>query len=48
MSHLGTKIIGYFEDGVCNKHGRKIYSNGTVYLGEFKNDIEHGKGVLTL
>ena len=42
------KLIGYFIDGVCNKHAKKIYADGTVYLGEFKNDIEDGKGVLIL
>jgi len=47
MTHEGTKLIGYFDDGVCNKHGKKIYPDGTVYLGEFKKDIENGKGVLT-
>jgi hypothetical protein len=24
-----------------------VYPDGTVYLGEFKKDIENGKGVLT-
>ncbi len=47
LTHEGTKLIGYFDDGVCNKHGKKIYPDGTVYLGEFKKDIENGKGVLT-
>ena len=42
----GTKITGYFENGVCNKHGKKIYPDGRIYIGEFKNDIENGKGVL--
>lgn len=27
------KLIAYFEDGVCNKHGKKLYPDGTVYLG---------------
>lgn len=43
----GTKIIGYFIDGVCDKHGRKIYPDGTVYLGMFNKDVENGKGILT-
>lgn len=42
----GTKLIGHFDDGVCNKHGKKVYPDGTVYIGEFLNDIEHGKGML--
>jgi hypothetical protein len=33
--HDGTKIIGYFENGICNKHGKKIYTDGRVYIGEF-------------
>ena len=41
-------MIGYFDDGVCNKHGKKIYPDGTTYLGEFRKDVENGKGVLTL
>ena len=41
----GTKITGYFENGVCNKHGKKVYPDGRVYIGEFRNDIENGKGV---
>lgn len=43
----GIKLTGHFTDGVCNKHGKKVYPDGTVYLGEFKNDVEHGKGILT-
>ena len=42
----GTKITGYFENGVCNKHGKKVYPDGRIYIGEFRNDIENGKGVL--
>jgi len=41
-----TQIIGVFENGVCNKHGKKIYPDGRVYIGEFLNDIENGKGVM--
>jgi hypothetical protein len=43
----GTKITGFFENGVCNRHGKKIYPDGRVYVGEFENDVENGKGVLT-
>jgi len=42
----GTKLIGHFEDGVCNKHAKKIYPDGSIYIGEFKNDVENGKGIL--
>lgn len=42
----GTQLIGLFENGVCNKHGKKIYPNGKVYIGEFKEDVENGKGIL--
>ena len=41
-----TKLIGHFDDGVCNRHAKKIYKDGRIYIGEFKNDIENGKGVL--
>ena len=39
-------MIGLFENGVCNKHGKKIYPDGRVYIGEFLNDVENGKGIL--
>ena len=39
-------MIGHFDDGVCNKHAKKIYPDGKVYIGEFMNDIENGKGLL--
>ena len=42
----GTKITGYFENGLCNKYGKKIYPDGRIYVGEFRNDVENGKGVL--
>jgi hypothetical protein len=42
----GTKITGRFENGVCNKHGKKVYPDGRIYIGEFQNDVENGKGVL--
>ena len=48
ITHENTKLIGYFDDGVCNKHGKKVYPDGTTYLGEFCKDVENGKGVLTL
>ena len=48
LTHEGTQLIGHFNDGICNKHGKKIYPDGTSYIGEFQNDVEHGKGVLTL
>lgn len=42
----GTTVIGHFDNGMCNKHGKKTYTDGTVYIGEFVNDVEHGRGVL--
>ena len=42
----GSKLIGYFIDGTVNKHGKKVYPDGRIYIGEFKDDIENGKGVL--
>lgn len=41
-----TKMIGHFQDGVCNKHAKKIYPDGRMYVGEFVNDVENGKGIL--
>lgn len=41
-----TKMIGHFNDGVCNKHAKKIYPDGKIYVGEFLNDVENGKGIL--
>lgn len=38
----GTKYEGQFRhDKMCGK-GRKIYSNGEYYVGEFANDMAHG------
>ena len=31
LTHEGTKLIGYFDDGVCNKHGKKIGLNRGKY-----------------
>ena len=42
----GTKMIGSFDDGICNRHAKKIYTDGRIYIGEFKNDVENGKGLL--
>jgi len=42
----GTQLIGHFDNGVCNKHGKKVYPDGRIYIGEFQGDVEHGKGVL--
>ena len=28
------------------KQIRKVYENGEYYIGEFKNDLRHGKGIL--
>ena len=42
----GTKITGYFDNGVCNRHGKKVYPDGRMYVGEFRDDVENGKGVL--
>ena len=42
----GTKMIGHFDDGICNRHAKKIYPDGKIYIGEFRNDVENGKGLL--
>ena len=39
----GTKLIGHFDDGICNTHAKKIYPDGKMYIGEFKDDIENGR-----
>lgn len=41
-----TQIIGHFSNGICNRHAKKIYPDGKIYIGEFLNDVEHGKGIL--
>lgn len=43
----GTTLTGVFENNLCNKVGRKVYPNGQVYVGEFCEDEEHGRGVLS-
>ena len=44
----GIKITGVFEDGIVNSHAKKEYEDGRVYVGQFRNDVENGKGVLTM
>lgn len=42
-----TSLTGLFEDGYCNRLGRKIYPDGREYTGELRYDLEHGKGIQT-
>lgn len=28
------------------KHGKKIYADGRIYVGELENEIENGKGLI--
>jgi hypothetical protein len=28
------------------RHAKKYYPDGRVYIGEFKDDVEHGRGML--
>lgn len=44
----GAQLEGLFEDGYCNRVGRKVYPDGRVYTGELRYDLEHGKGVMSL
>lgn len=41
----GHTLSGFFEEGYC-RFGEKVYESGQVYVGELKNDLEHGNGVL--
>jgi len=43
----GASLEGLFEDGYCNRVGRKVYVDGRVYTGELRYDLEHGKGVMS-
>jgi len=43
----GAQLGGLFEDGFCNRVGRKVYPDGMVYTGELRYDLEHGKGILS-
>lgn len=43
----GAQLEGLFEDGYCNRVGRKVYPDGSVYTGELRYDLEHGKGVMS-
>eukprot|EP00427_Karlodinium_veneficum_P055101 CAMPEP_0169419160 /NCGR_PEP_ID=MMETSP1017-20121227/64809_1 /TAXON_ID=342587 /ORGANISM="Karlodinium micrum, Strain CCMP2283" /LENGTH=74 /DNA_ID=CAMNT_0009527759 /DNA_START=219 /DNA_END=440 /DNA_ORIENTATION=+ len=40
-------LTGLFEDNFCNRVGRKVYTDGRVYTGELRYDLEHGKGIQT-
>eukprot|EP00929_Paragymnodinium_shiwhaense_P087071 TRINITY_DN47379_c0_g1_i1.p1 TRINITY_DN47379_c0_g1~~TRINITY_DN47379_c0_g1_i1.p1 ORF type:complete len:964 (-),score=175.22 TRINITY_DN47379_c0_g1_i1:218-3109(-) len=42
----GSSLAGIFEDNYCSRVGRKVNSDGSVYTGELRFDLEHGKGVL--
>lgn len=42
----GAKLTGLFEDGFCNRNGHKVYPDGSEYFGNFRFDLEHGKGFL--
>lgn len=43
----GASLEGLFEDGYCNRVGRKVYPDGRVYSGELRFDLENGKGVVS-
>jgi len=43
----GAQLEGLFEDGYCNRVGRKVYPDGSMYTGELRFDLEHGKGILS-
>lgn len=40
------KYVGKFENGLRSGYGRAIYPDGSVYMGEWKNNLPHGKGRL--
>ena len=39
---IGTFMEGFWRYNMLNGHGRTIYPNGDVYLGQYKNDLRHG------
>lgn len=43
----GAVLEGLFEDGYCNRVGRKVYPDGHIYTGEIRYDLEHGKGLVS-
>lgn len=43
----GASLEGLFEDGFCNRVGRKVYPDGHVYTGSLRHDLEHGRGVVS-
>jgi len=43
---LGYSLVGHFDNGVL-REGKKMYSDGRVYIGELRNGIEYGKGITT-
>jgi len=43
----GASLEGLFEDGYCNRVGRKVYPDGRVYSGALRFDLENGKGVVS-
>lgn len=40
------KYVGSFKDGQKSGYGRATYPDGSVYMGEWLNNLPHGKGKL--
>ncbi len=43
-----STFIGNLRNGKMHGKGKAIFSNGNIYLGNFKQDMKHGYGKLTL
>jgi len=37
---------GDFINGEIEGNGKYIFENGNYYIGQFKNDLRNGKGIL--
>ena len=41
---MGMLIEGYWKFNMLNGHGRTIFPSGGHYIGDYKDDLRHGKG----
>lgn len=38
--------MGFFDQGVCSKHGQIKYADGRIFIGDIRHDLPNGRGVM--
>ena len=46
INHNGERYDGFWSKGKWHGKGRRVFPNGNVYLGEYKQSLKHGNGIL--